>query len=48
MFENQLSLPKDKLTTSHLVGACIRRLQHIVNNKIELGDYVWKDKRKTA
>jgi hypothetical protein len=36
MFENQLSLPKDRLTTQ-LAGDCIRRLQHIVNSKIENG-----------
>jgi len=36
MFEKQLSLPKDRLTTQ-LAGDCIRRLQHIVNSKIENG-----------
>jgi len=36
MFENQLSLPKDRLTTQ-FAGDCIRRIQHIVNSKIEHG-----------
>jgi len=36
MFENELSLPKDRLTT-HFTGDCIRQLQRIVNRKIERG-----------
>jgi len=36
MYENQLPLPKDRLVTQ-FVGNCIRRLQHIVNSKIEHG-----------
>jgi hypothetical protein len=36
MFEDQLSLPKDRLTKK-LVGTCIRNIQQIVNSKIEHG-----------
>jgi hypothetical protein len=39
MFENQLSLPGDRLTTQSAEG-CIRRLQHIVNSKIEHGIFL--------
>ena len=36
MFENKLSLPKDRLT-NHFTGECIRQLHRIVNSKIENG-----------
>ena len=36
MFENQNELPKDKLTT-YFAGRVIRRVQQIVNSKIENG-----------